>query len=65
MDLNWFLLGIGLVLFLDSLVVLIFKDWCKKVLLKLAKSSSLLRKIGLIELAIALLLVLIGSELFR
>lgn len=54
---------LGLVALLDSLVVLLFPNWAMKTMKSWMKSNKSLRRVGTIELIIALIIILIGMNI--
>ena len=54
---------IGLLAFIESIIVLLFPNFTKKVHQSMYKNSKTLRKAGLLELLIAIIFILIGMNI--
>jgi len=56
-------LTIGILLLIESLIVLLFPNWTTKTKRVLAKNVKTVKKAGIVELIVALILILIGMNI--
>jgi len=63
MVLNIVLLTIGILLLIESIIVLLFPNWIIKTRRVLVKNMKNVKKAGIAELIIALILILIGMNI--
>jgi hypothetical protein len=63
MVLNIVLLTIGILLLIESVIVLLFPNWTTKTRRVLVKNVKNVKKAGIVELIIALILILIGMNI--
>ena len=60
---NIVLLIIGILMLIESLVVLIFPKWSISIMKGMVKSAKSLRRVGIIEVIVAFVLILIGMNI--
>lgn len=63
MVLNIVLLTIGIFLLIESIIVLLFPNWTMKTRRVLVKNVKKVKKAGIVELIIAIILILIGMNI--
>jgi len=56
-------LTIGILLLIESIIVLLFPNWTTKIRRVLVKNIKNVKKAGVIELVIAIILILIGMNI--
>jgi len=56
-------LTIGILLLIESIIVLLFPNWTTKTRRVLVKNMKNVKKAGIIELIIAIILILIGMNI--
>jgi len=54
------ILILGILILIEGLIVVIFPNWAKKVGRNMLKSKKKLKKAGIIEIIVAIILILIG-----
>jgi len=63
MVLNIVFLSIGILLLLESIIVLFFPKWTIKTKRMLVKNAKNVKKAGTLELIVAIILILIGMNI--
>ena len=63
MVLNIVLLTLGIAALIESVVALIFPNWTIKIGKALLKNMKSVKKVGVIELIVAIILILIGMNI--
>ena len=63
MVLNIVLLTFGILLFVESLVILLFPNWTIKTGRVLIKNVKNVKRAGIVELIVAIILILIGMNI--
>jgi len=59
-DLSLVFLIFGAILVIDGLIVVLFPEWIRQFLRKVAKDKNAIIKLGIFEIVIALIIFLIG-----
>ena len=59
-DLSMVFLIFGAILVIDGLIVVLFPEWIRQFLRKVAKDKNAIIKLGIFEIVIALIIFLIG-----
>ena len=54
---------LGLLMLIESLIALIFPSWTLNFAKKFVKNTKTIKKVGIIELVVALVLILIGMNI--
>jgi len=54
---------LGILLLIESLIVLFFPNWATKTKRVLAKNVKTVKKAGIVELIVAIILILIGMNI--
>ena len=57
------LLIIGILALIEGGIISLFPDWSMKLMKSMVKSAKKLRRVGIIEIIVALVLILIGMNI--
>ena len=63
LDLSTISFTIGLIALIESIIILIFPNWTKKTIESLLKTRKDIKKLGLIEIILAMILLIISLYL--